>query len=141
MFGKRLKILREKHHLSQQELGNKLSLAKQTISGYENGTRKPDQDILVRFADYFEVSVDYLLGRTDKLQGSMNFDIKFIGIDDDPYQNLKEHLEDIEDVVKQAVEDGIFMPEEIPEKIELLKSLLMAQVEQSKKAKIKKQHE
>ena len=46
-----------------KELGQKLNLAESTISGYENGNRKPDYDTLNKFADFFDVSTDYLLGR------------------------------------------------------------------------------
>lgn len=40
-------------------------MARTTFSGYENGTREPDHQTLQKFADYFDVSIDYLLGRTD----------------------------------------------------------------------------
>lgn len=90
MFGKRLKLLRDKHNLSQQELGKSLSLAKQTISGYENGTRKPDQDILMRFADYFGVSVDYLLGRTDDPSPRPKIETIAAHRTDDPMDDLPE---------------------------------------------------
>ncbi|MTV47724.1 helix-turn-helix domain-containing protein [Heliobacillus mobilis] len=65
MLGERLKKLREQKSLSQTELGNHFSLSKQAISGYENGTRSPDATTLGLLADFFSVSVDYLLGRTD----------------------------------------------------------------------------
>lgn len=65
MFGKRLKKLRMEKQLSQKELGNIFSLSKQTISGYENGTRNPDHGTLQKLAEFFNCSVDYLLGRTD----------------------------------------------------------------------------
>lgn len=66
MFGKRLRELRKGKKLTMKELGDKLSLAESTISGYENGNRKPDMEILQKFADFFEVTTDYLLGRTHK---------------------------------------------------------------------------
>lgn len=66
MFGTRLRELRKEKNLTMKELGKKFSLAESTISGYENGNRKPDSEIINSFADYFEVSTDYLYGRTDK---------------------------------------------------------------------------
>ncbi|MDF9529836.1 MULTISPECIES: helix-turn-helix domain-containing protein [Bacillus cereus group] len=63
MFGENLRKLRKKQNLTMKELGQKLNLAESTISGYENGNRKPDYDTLNKFADFFEVSTDYLLGR------------------------------------------------------------------------------
>lgn len=65
MFSSRLKYLREKKDLSQLELGKILNLTQQTINNYENGKREPNQEILQKIADYFKVSVDYLLGRSD----------------------------------------------------------------------------
>lgn len=61
----RLKELREQRHISQVFLGMELGMSQNTISRYETGAREADYDTLVAFADYFNVSVDYLLGRTD----------------------------------------------------------------------------
>ncbi|PFN51536.1 helix-turn-helix domain-containing protein [Bacillus thuringiensis] len=63
MIGENLRKLRKKNNLTMKELGQKLNLAESTISGYENGNRKPDYETLNKFADFFEVSTDYLLGR------------------------------------------------------------------------------
>ncbi|OOR26177.1 helix-turn-helix domain-containing protein [Bacillus cereus] len=63
MIGENLRKLRKKQKLTMKELGQKLNLAESTISGYENGNRKPDYETLNKFADFFEVSTDYLLGR------------------------------------------------------------------------------
>ncbi|MCU4932824.1 transcriptional regulator [Bacillus thuringiensis] len=63
MIGENLRKLRKNQKLTMKELGQKLNLAESTISGYENGNRKPDYDTLNKFADFFEVSTDYLLGR------------------------------------------------------------------------------
>ncbi|QGG47206.1 helix-turn-helix domain-containing protein [Heliorestis convoluta] len=65
MLGQRIKELRSSHGLTQQELGRKLSLSKQTISGYEKGARHPSPEILQKLADVFSTSTDYLLGRTE----------------------------------------------------------------------------
>lgn len=67
MFGARLRELRKKKGLTMKELGKRFSLAESTISGYENGNRKPDLEMIDGFADFFEVSSDYLLGRTDNV--------------------------------------------------------------------------
>lgn len=61
----RLKELRKKRQLSQVRLAIDLNLNQNTISRYENGTREADYKTLILFADYFNVSIDYLLGRTD----------------------------------------------------------------------------
>lgn len=61
-----LKTLREKRGLSQEKLGKELGISKGAICYYETGQRAPDIVVLSAFADYFEVSTDYLLGRTER---------------------------------------------------------------------------
>lgn len=61
----RLKELRKARGLSQVELAADLNISQNSISRYENGLREADYKTLIAFADYFHVSVDYLLERTD----------------------------------------------------------------------------
>ena len=61
-FGLRLREPREKKRLSQQQLADWLGLTRSSISNYENNTQTPPADTLVRLADIYGVSVDYLLG-------------------------------------------------------------------------------
>lgn len=63
-FGTVLKKLRQSHNLTQKELGFYTGLSKAAISKYENGVGYPSFDILIRFADYFGVTTDYLLNVT-----------------------------------------------------------------------------
>lgn len=74
MLGKRLKKLRNEMKITQEELGKEINVTKVSISGYENGNRSPDTETLQRIANYFNVSVDYLLGRTDALTTNNEFD-------------------------------------------------------------------
>jgi transcriptional regulator with XRE-family HTH domain len=62
-FGEMLEELRQDRHLSQRELGDKIHVTPGTISNYENGVHLPDVEKLVDLADFFGVTVDYLLGR------------------------------------------------------------------------------
>ncbi len=62
----RLKELRKKKGVSQQRLAMDLNVNQNTISRYETGEREADYKTLILIADYFDVSIDYLLGRTDK---------------------------------------------------------------------------
>lgn len=64
-FGKRLKTLRTEKNLKQSELADILELSTSTIGMYEQGRRYADLDTLKKIAEYFDVSVDYLIGRTD----------------------------------------------------------------------------
>lgn len=61
----RIKELREKRKLSQSALAEKFTLSQQTISAYERGERDPGTDTLNKLADFFNVSIDYLLGKGD----------------------------------------------------------------------------
>ena len=62
----RLKKLRTERNISQLKLALDLNMNQNTISRYENMEREADYKTLIKFADYFSVSLDYLLGRTDK---------------------------------------------------------------------------
>ena len=64
-FPKRLKKLRERQRRKQYIVSELCGLNRGAIRRYERGERKPGEDELMAIADYFEVSVDYLLGRTD----------------------------------------------------------------------------
>ena len=64
-FGTRLRSLREEQGLYQKDLAFKLDLTQKTISNYENNERFPDQKTLSKIADLFNVSIDFLLDRTD----------------------------------------------------------------------------
>ena len=66
MFGNRIKTLRLSYNLSQVQLAEQLSVSKQTVSNWENGYIQPSIDILIRIANFFSVSTDYLLGLDDK---------------------------------------------------------------------------
>ena len=65
----RLKELRKKRNISQLRLALDLNMNQNTISRYENMERQADYETLVAFADYFGVSLDYLLGRCDDSRG------------------------------------------------------------------------
>ncbi|MBQ9369782.1 MAG: helix-turn-helix transcriptional regulator [Clostridia bacterium] len=62
----RLKELRKKKKISQLKLALDLEMNQNSISRYENMEREADYKTLIKFADYFGVSLDYLLGRTDR---------------------------------------------------------------------------
>ncbi|MCX7745590.1 MAG: helix-turn-helix domain-containing protein [Clostridia bacterium] len=64
-FSTMLKQLREERHLSQKDISEYLGITRQAVASYENGKREPDYDTLRKLADYFSVSIDYLLGRAN----------------------------------------------------------------------------
>ena len=61
----RLKLLRKSKKITQLKLAMDLNMSQNAISRYETGEREADYATLIRFADYFNVSLDYLLERTD----------------------------------------------------------------------------
>ena len=64
-FGDRLRELRDQRDISQKELADKLGVNKQTISQYERDVREPSLDMLSSLCDFFNVSADYILGKTN----------------------------------------------------------------------------
>lgn len=65
MLPKRLKKLRNSKKLSQQTMADFLGISRQGYGKYEDGKSQPDHQTLVKLAEYFNVTVDFLLGRTD----------------------------------------------------------------------------
>ena len=64
-FFERLSTLRVEFNLTRTQLAEKLNVSVRLISYWENGKRECDFDMLIKIADLFSVSIDYLLGRTD----------------------------------------------------------------------------
>ncbi len=65
IFAKRLKELRKEHKFTQQQLANILNIKQQSYLRYELNTSEPSYDMLVKIADMFDVSTDFLLGRKE----------------------------------------------------------------------------
>ena len=63
-FSERFKELRSSRKLSQQELADKLGISKSSVNMYERGEREPGLEMLETIADFFNVDMDYLLGKT-----------------------------------------------------------------------------
>lgn len=64
-FNEHIRTLRINAGLSQRQLGEATGLSERGIQNYELGKRKPEFDALIKLADYFNVSIDYLVGRSD----------------------------------------------------------------------------
>jgi len=71
-LGRKICILREKHGLKQINLANALQVSPQAVSKWEKGANYPDLPILMKIARLFDVSTDYLLGLTDKENGTFD---------------------------------------------------------------------
>lgn len=65
LFSLRLKELRASRNLTLQQLGESIGSTKATIGNLENSNKQPSLQMVVALADYFNVSIDYLVGRSD----------------------------------------------------------------------------
>lgn len=83
-----LKKLRQKSGISQQALAERLGISQQSINKYENHKIEPDISTLIAMADFFETTIDYLVGRTTqegkqkKMQSSEQFLEKYQKLDE-----------------------------------------------------------
>lgn len=89
----RIRELRLEKNLTQTELGKIINVSQRSVGFYETGDRDPDTDTLKQLADFFNVSIDYLLGRNnktfDELTDDISEDLIFLGID--PEESKREH--------------------------------------------------
>ena len=65
MYFKRIEDLRVDHDLTQQNIADLLNCQREVYRRYEKGTRSIPIDFLIKLAEYYQVSVDYIIGRTD----------------------------------------------------------------------------
>lgn len=76
MFANRLKFLRQSKELTQVQLAEKLGVKKQSVSNWENDNIMPSVEMLIKMADFFHVSTDYLLARSqDGKDGVLLLDV------------------------------------------------------------------
>jgi len=68
MLYQRIRELREDHDLTQVQMGKILSCSQRVYSNYERGELDIPTEILIKLADFYEVSFDYLLNRTEQMQ-------------------------------------------------------------------------
>ncbi|WP_077616815.1 helix-turn-helix domain-containing protein [Caenibacillus caldisaponilyticus] len=98
-YGERLKILRMRKKLSQQDVADRLNINRSTYARYELGQTQPDFETLEKLADFFDVSTDYILGRTDNPNPPGNDEdnlVAFYNLDDldeEDIQYVKETIE------------------------------------------------
>lgn len=100
MFATRLKELRLKRGLTQKELAQKLNMQNTAISKYELNQRKPDTETLLEIANFFNISIDYLLGNTDKKEPNTENDIPQEY--SDKYKVTKKDLKQHDEVLEHA---------------------------------------
>ncbi len=102
-YGDRLKKLRNNADLSQKELTDRLHINRSTYARYETSSTQPDFDTLIKLANYFGVTTDYILGKSD-----------------DPHKTEDEELQKFIDEVRVWYKDE---PESKEEKLEMFKKM------------------
>ena len=101
MLGNRIKALREELGLKQEELASKMSVSPSAIGMYETNKREPNDEIKLKLAKLFDVSTDYLLGKSDIRKPQEIYiedaDIAF-------YNNIKGLNETNKEILKNIIE-------------------------------------
>lgn len=140
-FGERFKELRKMKKLTQEKLAEMFSINKSSISRYEKNTQMPEMDTLKKFANFFDVSIDYLLGRTDVK--NINSE-EYRKIEFNPTLNKKD-MQDIEKILNKTIEvlqtqEGLMLNGEIldEEDVELLTQAIKNGLEYAKISNKKK---
>lgn len=82
MLNIRLKQLRKGYNLTQTDLANILNIAKTTLAAYEQGKSEPNINLLIKISNYFNVTVDYLIGNTDCVHQEYQPISDLLGIDE-----------------------------------------------------------
>lgn len=112
----RLKELRKENNMTQSDLGKILGVGKTTISMYENGNSTPNDEIKLKIAEYFNISLDYLLGKSE-IKNYTNLDTPMSKIDKFVKENkintlaahfegeefTEDDLEDIENFIRYVI--------------------------------------
>ena len=84
-----LKRLRDEASISQRTLAEAIGVSQQSVNKYENHNIEPDIETMIRIADYFDTSVDYLIGHTDKR--NLHMDPNASGLDAEEVKLVKQY--------------------------------------------------
>lgn len=107
ILGERITSLRESRDIKQNYLADRLGLTKFQLNRYEKGNSKPDPDIIVKIADFFDVTTDYLLGHTD--YPGKDYEEEFEAFRNNPqlevwYRNLPKSSEEELEMLREMFE-------------------------------------
>lgn len=95
-----LKNMRKKYGLTMKQLGNEIGVAESTISQYESGKREPDYATLIKLANYFNVSIDFLLGR--EKSDSLTQDISKA---ESRFEKMRRRINEMRETAGMSMED------------------------------------
>ncbi|MDG0264802.1 helix-turn-helix domain-containing protein [Streptococcus thermophilus] len=110
-FSERLKELRKQAQLTQVELASKLGIAQSSYADWERGRKKPTQDNLVKIAQILNVSVDYLVGNSEKKADELDniellFHMNSKGLTDEEKDIFRKELIEFMEERKKAFDKG-----------------------------------
>lgn len=106
LFGNRLKFLRIRSNLTQEQLSQIINVSTSAIGMYERGAREPAFATLFRIADYFKVSIDYLVGYSSKIEGKHSDRSIHLSNSDEKILQLKlDHPELFDELLKIEQKD------------------------------------
>lgn len=105
-IGKKIKYCREANDLSQSQLSQKLGVSQRNISYYENGERIPPADILLKLADIFKVSIDYILGNDNHVGKQSMHCNDICNRIYDIASHSKKRIEDLKPLLKTEILSG-----------------------------------
>lgn len=92
----RLKELRKSKSLNQSQVANAIGISQRAYSNYEIGTREPDINTIIKLADYFNVTIDYLLchepSPLDKRNDNYSFNIDLSDLDKDDFDSVNDYI-------------------------------------------------
>lgn len=154
-FAHRLKKIREQNKFSQKRVADALGISNVQLSRYESGDRKPDPEMIKAIADFFEVSVDYLLGRTDSPNTIISVKNEFHPLkvssksNQDEIKEIEQQLERLNNQMQRQIEahsKGLIEDEDLmiaSQRVKEERNLLRAKLEmlKEKKGDIRKVHE
>ncbi|MFB5189036.1 helix-turn-helix domain-containing protein [Alicyclobacillus fastidiosus] len=111
-FGVRLRQLRTKASLTQEELGKQFKISPSTIGMYERDEREPSLELLQRLAEFFEVTIDYLVsGKQPNIDPDLGLDISDLSAEEVEFLNelkeevaFKDFLKDPEEKKRELIE-------------------------------------
>lgn len=106
MINERLKKLRKERNLLQKDIAKYLNISTSAYGYYEQGKRDPDTETIKKLADYFDISADYLLGRTDNKN---NYTKSDNSIDSSKYNA---YLEMNDKIHKNLIDKGVVIEDE-----------------------------
>lgn len=113
MLGSRLRQLRDETKITQKALAKRLAIDRTTYIGYEKDRREPDIETIIKIANYYSVTLDYLVGRTIQTQSVIEFTYdeielikKYRSLDEDGKGAVKNTL-DFECKRAQGKSDGL----------------------------------